>query len=78
MLMTKLSKIALLGTLALAAFTACQKNPELGVENEVEEVNAQFVFNVATAQTETKQSADAVQATTAQTFRGLDEALLLT
>ena len=78
MLMTKLSKIALLGTLALAAFTACQKNPELGVENEVEEVNAQFVFNVATAQTETKQSADAVQATTAQTFRGLNNALLLT
>ena len=79
MLMTNLSRIALLGAVALLA-AACAK--EVGTDNpnynaETKEVKTQFVFNVSTAQ-ETKQSSAATQATATDQFRGIENAALLT
>lgn len=79
MLMTDLSRIALLGAVALLA-AACAK--EVGTDNpnfnaETNEVKTNFVFNVSTAQ-ETKQSSAATQAISTATFRGIDNAALLT
>ena len=81
MLMTKLSKIALLGAAALMSVVACQKegedNPNFNAETK--EVLTQFSLNVST-NTDTKQQVEAVQVpngTDAPAFRGLDHASLL-
>lgn len=81
MLMTNLTKFTLWGALALAAFTACQKNPEEENPNfnaETQEVLTDFIFNVATSPA-TKQSATVVQQGTGTdyNFRGINDALLL-
>lgn len=75
-------KIILAGAVALATgFTACQReqavdNPNYNAEEGT--VKTQFVLNVATANTPTtKQSAANTQATTSETFRGMEEAALL-
>ncbi|MBR5925151.1 MAG: hypothetical protein IKZ60_06765 [Bacteroidales bacterium] len=75
--MKKLSNLALVGTMVLAA-AACQRE-QMGsssVEasgNGVKEVTTQFVLNVASAP-QTKMSADVVQMK--QNFRGMDNAKL--
>lgn len=83
MLMTKLSKIALLGAAALLAAVGCQTEPLVDNPNydpEKGEVVTQFVFNVATqGGTATKMSADAAQADPTATtfvFRGIDNPVL--
>lgn len=75
-------KIILAGAVALATvFTACQREQAVDNPNYNEEegtVKTQFVLNVATANTPTtKQSAANTQATTSETFRGMEEAALL-
>lgn len=79
MLMTHLTKITLLGAVALLT-AACAK--EVGTDNpnfnaETNEVKTHFVFNVSTAQ-ETKQSSAATQASASELFRGIENAALLT
>lgn len=79
MLMNHLTKFALLGAVALLA-AACAK--EVGTDNpnfnaETNEVKTTFIFNVSTNQ-ETKQSSAATQATSSATFRGIEQASLLT
>ena len=80
MLMTHLTKITLLGAVALLAAVGCQReqvadNPNFNAETN--EVKTTFVFNVSTAQ-ETKQSSAATQATATETFRGIEDAAILT
>ena len=66
----------------VTGLAACQREaigPEEDSEaNKIKEVTTQFVFNVSTAQTQTKQTADATQAETSSSFRGLANAKLLT
>ena len=67
--------------LALFVLAACQKtvidNPNY--DPETNEVLTEFVFNVSTNnETQTKQNAAATQATASSTFRGIDNAYLLT
>jgi len=79
--MKHLSRMTLLSALALAAgLTACQREQVSTDEGEdgIKEVTTQFVFNISTAQTQTKQTAEATQAVTGSTFRGLANAKLLT
>ncbi|MBP5720383.1 MAG: hypothetical protein J6W82_04905 [Bacteroidales bacterium] len=70
--------LTLVGAIALAA-TACNKEQAVDNPNynpETNEVNTHFVFNVVKS-TATKQTADAVQASTSETFRGIEKAVLL-
>lgn len=76
--MKKLFKLALVGTMVLAA-AACQReqlaNTEAPEETGVREVTTQFVLNVA-ASPKTKMSADVVQQN--DNFRGIQDAVLYT
>lgn len=78
--MKHLIKLALLGAAALVA-ASCQRELVEGADNpnynpETDEVVTSFVFNVAT-QAKTKQSDEAVQATSSDLFRGITDAKLL-
>lgn len=73
------TKLTLMSALALAVL-GCQK--ETGVDNpnynsETNEVKTNFIFNVSTRQ-ETKQSSAATQASASNTFRGIEQASLMT
>ena len=72
MFMTKFFKLALAGTMVLAA-AACQNEQLVPDETGVKEVTTQFVFNVAAAPS-TKMSADIVQQN--NNFRGIQNAKL--
>lgn len=79
--MKKIITMALMGAAVLVA-ASCQRELVEGADNpnynaETNEVVTNFVFNVAT-QTQTKQSAGAVQAGSSNAFRGLVDARLLT
>lgn len=77
--MTHLTKIALLGTVALLA-AACAKEVETNNPNydpETKEVVTDFVFSVTAAEApKTKMTAANVQAETSNTFRGIERAIL--
>lgn len=66
---------------AMACLTGCQREPVASgnqKDGQLEEVNAQFVFNIATdATSQTKQSSEVVQAG-GTSFRGIEKARLLT
>ena len=74
----------LLSALALVAAFSCSKEvSEEVVDNpnynkETNEVVTNFVFNVSTTSSQTKQSSGAVQATSSDAFRGIGNAYLLT
>lgn len=85
--MKKNLMFAMFGAIALTGatmFTACSSNDEAEVNNpnydpETNEVFTKFVFNVSTGnQAITRQSSDATQATTSETFRGITNAALFT
>lgn len=80
MLMTHLAKFALLGTVALLAAVGCQREPvdvNPNYDPETKEVVTDFVFNVAAAESpKTKMTDAVVQATTSNTFRGIERAIL--
>lgn len=80
MLMTHLAKFALLGTVALLAAVGCQREPvdvNPNYDPETKEVVTDFVFNVAAAESpKTKMTDAVVQATTSNTFRGIERAVL--
>lgn len=68
-----------LTAIMLACFPACQREALVAEEkpgDELKEVNAQFVFNVATNAIQTKQTSAAVQSA-GTPFRGLEQTLLL-
>ena len=75
--------LALCGAIALLGLVSCQKgqdaktsNPNFNVEDGT--VNTQFVMNISTANTPaTKMSAANTQATTSETFRGMEDVSLL-
>lgn len=84
--MKKNSIYALMSAIALAGavgFSSCSSAEEEVATNPNynptdNSVLTQFVFNVSTSnQASTRQKADATQATTAQTFRGIQDAYLL-
>lgn len=79
--MKNLTKIALLGAMALVGVWSCQKEQEVNpnYDPETKEVLTQFSLNVST-NTDTKQQVGVVQASdgsAAPAFRGLDHASLL-
>ena len=83
--MNKLFKIAFAGAVALAALASCAKkeapsaavNPNFNEEEGT--VKTQFVLNVSTSNAPTtKMTAANTQATTSETFRGMEEVALLT
>ena len=83
MLMTKLSKIALLGAVALMAAVGCQRevveevNPNYNALTG--EVTTDFVINVSSGNTPTtKMTAANTQATISEAFRGINNAKILT
>lgn len=87
--MKKVLNFALMGAIALTGatmFTGCSSGDEAVVENnnpnydpDTQTVYAQFVFNVSTGnQATTRQSSAATQATTSETFRGINNAALFT
>ena len=87
--MKKVLNFALIGAIALTGatmFTGCSSGDEAVVENnnpnydpDTQTVYAQFVFNVSTGnQATTRQSSAATQATTSETFRGINNAALFT
>ena len=80
MLMNHLSRITLLGAVALLAAVGCQREPvdNPNPNSDTNEVNTTLVFNIEMSQSETKQTADAVQANGSNSFRGLNDAWLLT
>lgn len=61
----------------LVVAAACQREPVGGTDPGVKEVNTQFVFNIATSATQTKQEAAAVQEGEHPTFRGISDAKLM-
>lgn len=72
----------LLSAVALVAAFSCSKEVSEEVDNpnynkETNEVVTNFVFNVSTSSTQTKQSSGAVQATSSDAFRGISDAVLL-
>ena len=81
--MTKLSKIALLGSVALMAAVGCQRevveevNPNYNALTG--EVTTDFVINVSSGNTPTtKMTAANTQATISEAFRGINNAKILT
>ena len=87
--MKKLFNFALVGAIALTGatmFTSCSSSDDAAAENnnpnydpDTQTVYAQFVFNVSTGnQATTRQSSAATQATTSETFRGINNAALFT
>lgn len=72
--------LPLLGFVLFLTAVSCTDQIEVNpnYNPETDEVNAQFVFNISTAAPETKQTADATQATTSSTFRGISNGILLT
>ena len=80
MIMRFIKFLAIAGIVSLAA-TACQReqredNPNYDPETGL--VNTSFVFNVATGRTaQTKQTAPNTQATSADAFRGIQDAHLI-
>lgn len=76
-------KLALAGAVALLALASCNKkeapvavNPNFNSEEGT--VNTQFVLNISTSNTPTtKQTSANTQATTSETFRGMEEVSLL-
>ena len=87
--MKKLFNYALIGAIALTGatmFTGCSGSDDAVAENnnpnydpDTQTVYAQFVFNVSTGnQATTRQSSAATQATTSETFRGINNAALFT
>ena len=83
MLMTKLSKIALLGSVALMAAVGCQREVvgEINHNNGEEAVKTQLILNVSTGSSTptTKQDGKVTQEPTATgvAFRGINDAFLL-
>ena len=61
----------------LVVAAACQREPVGGTDPGVKEVNTQFVFNIATSATQTKQASDAVQEGANPVFRGISDAKLM-
>ena len=87
--MKKLFNYALIGAIALTGstmLTSCSSSDDAAAENnnpnydpDTQSVYAQFVFNVSTGnQATTRQSSAATQATTSETFRGINNAGLFT
>lgn len=87
--MKKLFNYALIGAIALTGstmLTCCSSSDDAAAENnnpnydpDTQTVYAQFVFNVSTGnQATTRQSSAATQATTSETFRGINNAGLFT
>jgi hypothetical protein len=84
-MMNKFQKFAYVGAIALLStgFAACTSEDDVADTNpnynsETKEVNANFVFSVATSTTpSTRMSAANTQADLGQTFRGIDNAELL-
>ena len=87
--MKKLFNYALIGAIALTGstmLTSCSSSDDAAAENNnpnydpvTQTVYAQFVFNVSTGnQATTRQSSSATQATTSETFRGINNAALFT
>ena len=87
--MKKLFNYALIGAIALTGstmLTSCSSSDDAAAENnnpnydpDTQTVYAQFVFNVSTGnQATTRQSSSATQATTSETFRGINNAALFT
>ena len=87
--MKKLFNYALIGAIALTGstmLTSCSSSDDAAAENnnpnydpDTQTVYAQFVFNVSTGnQATTRQSSAATQATTSETFRGINNAGLFT
>ena len=88
--MKKYFNFALLSAIALTGattFTGCSGSDDAVAENNInpnydpveQSVYAQFVFNVSTGnQATTRQSSAATQATTSETFRGINNAALFT
>ena len=87
--MKKLFNYALIGAIALTGstmLTSCSSSDDAAAENnnpnydpDTQTVYAQFVFNVSTGnQATTRQSSAATQATTSETFRGINNAALFT
>ena len=87
--MKKLFNYALIGAIALTGstmLTGCSSSDDAAAENnnpnydpDTQTVYAQFVFNVSTGnQATTRQSSAATQATTSETFRGINNAALFT
>lgn len=85
-MMKKLFKLALMGAIALTGtwgFTSCSSDEDVVETNpnynaETQEVNADFVFNVATSNTPTSRMTPAnTQATLDQAFRGINNAVLM-
>ena len=87
--MKKLFNYALIGAIALTGstmLTSCSSSDDAAAENnnpnydpDTQTVYAQFVFNVSTGnQATTRQSSSATQATTSETFRGINNAGLFT
>ena len=79
--MKNVMKWAFVGA-AVLAIVACQKEKS-SVDDPLkdptkQEVNTQFVFNVSTTNTQSKQTAAATQATTTNAFLGIDNAVLMT
>ena len=71
-----------LSALALVAAFSCSREAMETVDNpnynkEKNEVVTNFVFNVSTSSTQTKQSSGAVQATADDAFRGISNAVLI-
>ncbi len=81
--MNKLTKLSLLSVALLATTVACQR--EAVVEEPASpnfdptknEVVADFVFNVSTSTSQTKQNSSAVQASPDDDFRGISDAKLM-
>ena len=87
--MKKLFNYALIGAIALTGstmLTSCSSSDDAAAENnnpnydpDTQTVYAQFVFNVSTGnQATTRQSSAATQASTSETFRGINNAGLFT
>ena len=87
-MMKKLFNYALFGAIALAGasgFTACSSSDEIAAEvnpnynAETKEVPVDFVFNVATSnEATTRMSSANTQAALSETFRGINNATLMT
>ena len=83
--MKKINQLALMSAIALAGavgFNSCSSSEEVTENNpnynpETNEVLAKFVFNVSTGNGTTRQTSAATQASASETFRGIDNAVLL-